>query len=133
MKTLKLLLTAAVAVLTFSSAASALPPGKEDGSEATAKEYGTELATKAQFTELKAGDKVTLVCKMHGPQKEITVKDSKMAMELCEENHMAHCDTCKKDYKVTWLNPSGKSGGPTTAMNIVDENGKPCMMYTKAM
>ena len=41
--------------------------------------------------ELNAGDKVTLVCKMHGPQKEITIKDSKMAMELCEESHKAHC------------------------------------------
>jgi len=123
MKTLKSLFTSTVAVLAISSAAFAEPAGKG----------GTELTTKDQFTELKAGDKVTLVCKMHGTQKEMTIKDPKMAMELCEENTKAHCDTCKKDYKVIWTNPSGKTGGPNTTMTIVDENGKPCMMYTKAM
>lgn len=43
-----------------------------------------------------------------------------------------HCGSCKKDYKVTWTNPSGKTGGPDTTMAIVDENGKPCMVYIKA-
>lgn len=122
MKTLKSLLAATAAVLAFSSAAFAMPPGKG----------GPELTTKAQFADLKAGDKLTLVCKMHGPQKEITIKDPKMAMGLCKENTKVHCDTCKKDYKMAWTNPSGKSGGPTTTMTIVDENGKPCMVYTKA-
>jgi len=122
MKTLKALLATTVAVLALSSAVFAMPPGKG----------GTELTSKAQFSDLKAGDKLTLVCKMHGSQKEITIKNPKMAMELCKENTKAHCGTCKKDYKVTWTNPSGKSGGPTTTMTIVDENGKPCMVYTKA-
>jgi len=122
MKTLKSILTVTVAALAFSSAALALPPGKG----------GLQLATQDQFEELKAGDKVVLVCKMHGTQKEMTIKDSEMAMELCKENIKAHCGTCKKDYKVTWTNPSGKSGGPTTTMTIVDENGKPCMEYIKA-
>jgi hypothetical protein len=120
MKPLKSILTATVAVLAFSSAAFALPPGKGG------------LTTRDQFSELKAGDKVTLVCKMHGTQKEMTIKDSKMAMELCKENTKTHCDTCKKDYKVIWTNPSGKTGGPKTTMTIVDENGKPCMEYIKA-
>jgi len=122
MKTLKSMFTVTVAALAFSSAAFALPPGKG----------GLQLATQDQFEELKAGDKVTLVCKMHGTQKEMTIKDSKMAMELCKENTKTHCDTCKKDYKVIWTNPSGKTGGPNTTMTIADENGKPCMEYIKA-
>jgi len=37
-----------------------MPPGKD----------GSKLATKAQFKGLKAGNRVSLVCKMHDPQKE---------------------------------------------------------------
>ena len=114
--------TVTVAALAFSSAAFALPSGKGE----------LQLATQDHFKELKAGDKVTLVCKMHGTQKEMTIKDSKMAMEICKENTKTHCDTCKKDYKVIWTNPSGKTGGPNTTMTIADENGKPCMEYIKA-
>jgi hypothetical protein len=122
MKTLKSLLTTTAVLFALSSAAFALPPGKG----------GPELTTKAQFAELKAGDKLILVCKMDDFRKEITIKDAKAAMELCEQDTKVHCGTCKKDYKVTWTNPSGKSGGPNTTMTIVDESGKPCMVYTKA-
>jgi hypothetical protein len=120
MKTLKSILTATFAVLALSSAAFALPPGKG----------GPEITTKAQFAELKGGDKVTLVCKMCDSHTVVDIKDTASAMKLCEEGSKIHCPTCKKDYKVTWGNP--KSGGPTTTMTIVDENGKPCMAYIKA-
>ena len=119
MKTIKSILAATFAVLAISSAAFALPPGKG----------GPELTTKDHFAELKAGDKVILVCKMDDFRKEITIKDSKAAMALCEQDTKVHCDTCKKDYKVTWANPKS---GPTTTMTIVDENGQPCMVYIKA-
>lgn len=122
MKTLKSLLTATVAVLALSSTAFAQPPGKS----------GSELSTKAQFAALKAGDKVTLTCKMDDFHKEITIKNSKGAMELCEQDTKVHCGVCKKDYKVTQTNPTGKTGGPETTITIVDDTGKPCMVYTKA-
>lgn len=115
---MKTILSATFALITLSSAAFALPPGKG----------GLEIATQDHFAELKAGDKVTLMCKMDGFEKEITIKDTKAAMALCEEDTKAHCDTCKKDYKVTWGNPKSS---PTTKMTIVDENGKPCMVYVK--
>lgn len=122
MKTLKSILTTTAALIALSSAAFALPPGKG----------GPELTTKAQFNELKAGDKLILVCKMDDSRKEITIKDANAAAKLCEQDTKVHCGTCKKDYKVTWTNPSGKTGGPDTMMAIVDENGKPCMVYIKA-
>ncbi len=119
---MKTLLKTTFAILALSSAAFALPPGKG----------GTELTTKAQFDALKAGDKVTLVCKMCDYHAVIDIKDSKSAMELCKEGRTVHCPTCKKDFKVTWGNPTGKAGGPTTTVTIVDESGKPCMAYVKA-
>jgi len=122
MKTIKSIITATFAVLALTSAAVALPAGKG----------GPELTTKAQFADLKAGDKVTLTCKMCDTHTNIEIKDTKAAMKLCEEGNMVHCPSCKKDYKVTWTNPAGKSGGATTAMTIVDEKGKPCMVYSKA-
>ncbi len=122
MKTLKSILTTTFAALALTSAAFALPPGKA----------GTDLTTKTQFEELKAGDKVTLTCKMCDSHTVIDIKDAKAAAKLCEEGNKVHCPSCKKDFKVTWTNPSGKTGGPATTMTIVDENGKPCMVYSKA-
>jgi len=122
MMTIKSLLTATFAVLALSSAAFALPPGKG----------GSELTTKEHFAEMKAGDKVMLTCKMCDTHTVIDIKDSKSAMELCKEGHAVNCATCKKEYKVSWGNPAGKTGAPSTTMTIVDENGKPCMVYTKA-
>lgn len=122
MKTIQSIIATTFAVLALTSAAFALPPGKD----------GTQLTTKAQFAEMKAGDKVALTCKMCDTHTVIDIKDSKSAMELCKEGKTVHCPACKKDFKVTWGNPAGKTGAPSTTMTIVDENGKPCMVYTKA-
>ena len=122
MKTIQSIITTTFAVLALTSAAFALPPGKS----------GPELTTKAQFAELKAGDKVTLTCKMCDTHTVIDIKDSKAAMKLCEEGSTVHCPTCKKDFKVTTMNPTGKTGGPATTVTIVDGSGKPCMVYSKA-
>jgi hypothetical protein len=113
---MKFLLNATFAILALSSAAFALPPSKGGG----------EMTTQNQFSELKSGDKVTLVCNMCKTHTVVDIKDSKSAMELCKEGRTIHCPTCKKDYKVTWTNPKS---GPTTTMTIVDESGKPCMAY----
>ena len=122
MRTIQAIITTTFAVLALTSAAFAQPPGKG----------GPELTTKAQFAELKAGDKVILTCKMCNTHKVIDIKDSKSAMELCKEGKTVHCPSCKKDFKVAWGHPAGKTGGPDTTVTIVDESGKPCMVYSKA-
>jgi len=120
---MKTLLTTALALVALSSAAFALPAWK--GGPAT------PAMEKGDFENLKAGDKVALVCKASDSIVVINIKDQKEAKELCTEGRMIHCPTCKKEYKTTFANPSGKGGGPQTKVVVVDENGKPCMFFAK--
>jgi hypothetical protein len=121
MKQIRPLITAFVATFTLSSVAFALPPGK------TGEQLPT-LKKKSQFEELRAGDKVMLVCKMCDTVRVFDIKDPKEAMALCKEGRMVYCPVCKKNYKVTWTPPS-KAGGPL--VTVVDEKGKPCMFFVK--
>lgn len=121
MKTLKSLITTCVAISALSTVTFALPPGK------TGEQLPT-LKKKSQFEELKAGDKVILVCKVCDTVRVFDIKDPKEAMALCKEGRMVYCPVCKKKYKVTWTPPS-KAGGPL--VTVVDEKGKPCMFFVK--
>ncbi len=89
------------------------------------------LTKQSHFEALKAGDRVALVCKASDTITVIDIKDQKAALELCREGRMVHCPVCKKDYKVIWTNPSGKSGGPKTSVAIVNESGEPCMFFAR--
>jgi len=121
MKTLKSLITTCVTIFALSSVTFALPPGK------TGEQLPT-LKKESQFKELKAGDKVMVVCKICDTVRVFDIKDPKEAMALCKEGRMVYCPVCKKKYKVTWIPPS-KSGGPL--VTVVDEKGKPCMFFVK--
>lgn len=123
MKTIKSILTTTVALIALSSAAFALPPGK--GGPAS------PAMNKGDFDGLKAGDKVALVCKASDSVTIIDIKDQKTAMELCKEGQMVHCPMCKKEYKTTLVNPTGKGAGPKTKVVIVNEKGEPCMFFAK--
>lgn len=123
MKALKTLLTTTLALVVLSSAAFALPAWK--GGPAT------PAMNKGDFDNLKAGDKVALVCKTSDSIVVIDIKDQKEAQELCSEGRMIHCPTCKKEYKTTFVNPTGKGPGPQTKVVIVNDKGEPCMFFAK--
>jgi hypothetical protein len=123
MKTIKSILTTTLALIALSSAAFALPPGKGGPAIPAMK--------KGDFDALKAGDKIALVCKVSDSVTIIDIKDEKAALELCEEGRMVHCPVCKKEYKTTWVNPTGKGTGPQTKVVIVNDKGEPCMFYAK--
>lgn len=123
MKTLKSLLTTTATLIALSSAAFALPAWKGGPPEPAMK--------KSDFDGLKAGDKIALVCKVSDSVTVIDIKDEKAALELCQEGRMVHCPVCKKEYRTTWVNPTGKGPGPQTQVVIVNEKGEPCMFYAR--
>jgi len=125
MKTIKSIITAAVALIALSSAAFALPAWK--GGPAT------PAMTTGDFETLKAGDKIALVCKASDSITVIDIKDQKEALELCKAGKMVHCPLCKKDYKVTLVNPTGKGAGPQSKVVVVNEKGEPCMFFAKLL
>jgi hypothetical protein len=123
MKNLKSILTTTLALIALSSVAFALPAWKGGPPEPAMK--------KGDFDALKPGDKIALVCKVSDSVTIIDVKDEKAALELCKEGRMVHCPVCKKEYKTTWVNPTGKGVGPQTKVVIVNDKGEPCMFYAK--
>lgn len=124
MKTLKTLLTTTLAIAALSSAAFALPPGKGGLAHPS-------LKKDADFEALKAGDKVALVCKTSDSVTIIEIKDQKQALEMCKDGTMVHCPDCKKEYKVTRGNPTGKGAPDRREVVVVNEDGEPCMFFAK--
>ncbi|MEI8285009.1 MAG: hypothetical protein WCG52_08445 [bacterium] len=123
MKPIHLILAAIFIVLAFSSSANAYPPSKGGPSEM--------LSKKSDFEKLKPGDKVVIVCKASNSVTLVDIKDKNQAMQLCAEGKMIHCSDCKKDFKVVWGNPSGKTGVPSYKMSIVNAKGEPCMFMAR--
>jgi len=126
MKTFKSLLTVIAALVTFSSAAFALPGWKGGPTDPP-----SPAMTKHDFDTLKSGDKIALVCKASNSVQVIDIKDQKAALELCKSGKMLHCPLCKMDYKVTLGNPTGKGAGNQTTVVAVNEKGEPCMFFAK--
>ena len=124
MKPIPLILAAIFTVLAYSSNAHAYPPSKGGGSSEI-------LSKKSDFEKLKPGERVVLVCKASNSVTLIDIKDKKQAMDLCTEGKMIHCSGCKKDFKIVWGNPSGKTGAPEYKMSIVNAKGDPCMFMAK--
>ena len=125
-KTLGTLLTATLLMLAAAGPVLAQPPGK-----------GTmhkKLATEADFAALKTGDQIALVCKQCETVSTSEVTDPAQAMEICKQGNVIHCPQCKMDYKVTRKgHPAGKGSGSglQEEVVIVNDNGEPCMFYTK--
>ena len=124
MKTLRTILTMSLAAIALSATALALPPGK-GGFTSSA------LTKESDFESLKSGDKVALVCKVSDSITVIDIEDEKAAMELCKEGAMVHCPVCKKEYKVTRGNPAGKGAQNRSDVVIINDDGEPCMFYTR--
>lgn len=111
-------------MIVFSSQAHALPPFKGGAPS-------EDLTTKSDFEKLKPSDRVVIVCKASNGVQLIDIKDKNQAMQLCSQGKMIHCAGCRKDYKVIWGNPSGKTGGPDYKIMIVNANGEPCMFMAR--
>lgn len=124
MKTIKhLIITASVSTL-FMSSALALPAWKD----------GQPLETiqkKSDVENLGPKPQLVLVCKASNTVTLIEIKDEKQAKEVCSEGKMMECKDFKKNYKVIWKNPTGKTGSPELKMNIVNAKGEPCMFLAK--
>jgi hypothetical protein len=90
-----------------------------------------QIHKKAQVEKLDAGSQLVLVCKDSDTVTLINIKDKKQAIQMCTEGTMIECRDCRKKYKVTWTNPTGKGPGPRHTMQIVNAKGEPCMFLAR--
>ncbi len=122
MKSAKVILTAALLLIT-SVAAFAIPPAHRSGPSPA-------LRSAAAFEDVKAGDKLALVCKACDTVTVLDVTTKEEAMKLCTEGAELACGSCEKTFKVVAHGPRGK-GGKHIETRIVNDKGEECMFVTK--
>ncbi|MDP1581591.1 MAG: hypothetical protein Q8M02_15085 [Candidatus Didemnitutus sp.] len=119
MKSAKVILTT-VLLLVTSVTAFAVPPAHRSGPSPA-------LRSAAAFEDVKAGDKLALVCKQCDTVTVQTVASKEEAMEFCKVDAKIVCGSCKKSFKVVQHGPRGKS----TETRIINDKGEDCMFVTK--
>lgn len=111
-----ILATAALGAFAFSAHAG---PGPQ---------YFKTLHSAAEFKELKAGDKVAVVCNMCKTVSEVSIESDEQAMKMCKEGATLTCPSCKMTTKVTMKLQRNDSPAQVTYVN---DKGEDCMFVTK--
>lgn len=124
MKTIKRLLLSSAALAIFTTPVHALPFWKNG-------QTLEGIQKKSDLEQIEARSRLVLVCKASNSVTIIPVKDASHAIKLCAQGQMIECKDCKKHFKITWKNPTGKSGGPDSKMEIVNSKGEACMFLAK--
>lgn len=119
-KTLRLLCTTALAAALASFAAAG--PGAQ---------HWQTLRTEAAFRQLKAGDKVGLVCNECKTVSEIPITSSEQAMKLCKVGEKVECSECKKTFKVVSAKTTRNDPPTKTEVTYVNDEGKECAFVVK--
>lgn len=87
--------------------------------------------TEADFKEIKAGDKIALVCKECESVTVQTVESSEAAMALCKQGESVTCPACKKTYKVFKRGPRSQNAMAETEVHYQNDKGEDCMFVVK--
>lgn len=93
--------------------------------------YGEILHTRAQFKQLKPGDRIVYVCRQCDGMKEILLTNAGEAMELCREGAMFICPGCNDKMKVVSKITPGVPGSDGE-VRFVNEQGRECLTVAMA-
>lgn len=94
--------------------------------------YGEILHARAQFEQLKAGDRIVYVCRECDAKRTVALTSVAEAMEYCREGARLSCPGCKDEMRVVLKETSGASG-PTVEVHYVNEKGHECLTIAKAL
>ncbi len=95
-------------------------------------QYWETLRQKAQFEQLKPGEKVVFVCNQCKTVSEITIKSPEQAMEFCTEGTTLTCPSCKEKVKVTFRGPP-KNPSTQRDISYTNEKGEECAFVAKVV
>lgn len=94
-------------------------------------QYWQSLRTEADFSQLKAGDKVGLVCTECKSVSEIAITSPAQAMELCKVGAKVDCPVCKKSFKVVPTKTTRNEPSTKTEVSYVNDKGEDCAFVVK--
>ena len=111
------------AILSAATAALAVPNSKSTYTSRA-------LRTDQEFAQVKAGDRIALVCKQCDSVTVQTVQSKDEMMELCKEGHTVTCPSCHTAVKAVRHGPPGKST-TSAAVTYVNDKGEECIFVAK--
>lgn len=94
--------------------------------------YGEILHTRAQFEQLKPGDRIVYVCRECDAKRTVALTGVAEAMEYCRVGAKLSCPGCKDEMRVLLKETSGASG-PTVEVRYVNEKGHECLTIARAL
>ena len=93
-------------------------------------QYWQTLNKKAQFEQLKPGDKIVYVCNQCQTVTEKTIESTAEAMEHCKEGATIMCPSCKAKVTVVTKGPP-KNQMTSGEVTYVNEKGETCFFVAK--
>lgn len=94
--------------------------------------YGEILNTRAQFEQLKPGDRIVYVCRDCAARRRVALTSVAEAMEYYREGAKLSCPGCKDEMRVV-LKETSRTSGPTVEVHYVNEKGHECLTIAKAL
>lgn len=93
-------------------------------------QYWETLHQKAQFEQLKPGERLAYVCKECNTISELPAGSPAQAMELCKEGATVTCPVCKKTTEV--VRKQSRNDPPShTEIVYVNDKGEECAFVAK--
>lgn len=94
--------------------------------------YGEILHTRAQFEQLKPGDRIVYVCRDCDAKRTVALASVAEATEYYREGAKLSCPGCKDEMRVSLKKTSGASG-QIVEVHYVNEKGHECLTIAKAL
>jgi hypothetical protein len=93
---------------------------------------GEALTTKAQFEQLRPGDRIVYLCQQCDSRRTVTIASVTEALEYCREGATLDCPGCKDEMRVMLKEATGSSG-PSINVHFVNKKGHECLIIAKAL
>ncbi|MDQ5980214.1 MAG: hypothetical protein QG602_3189 [Verrucomicrobiota bacterium] len=93
---------------------------------------GESLTTRAQFEQLRPGDRIVYVCRQCDAKRTVTLTSVAEALEYCREGAMLSCPGCKDEMRVVLKQAPGATGS-AVEVQYVNKKGHECLTIAKAL
>jgi hypothetical protein len=93
---------------------------------------GESLTTKAQFEQLRPGDRIVYVCRQCDAKRTVALASVAEALEYCREGATLSCPGCKDEMRVVLKQVPGVSGS-AVKVHYVNKKGHECLTIAKAL